>query len=316
MIPFMHFNFISYCVNLYDIFLQTVRGDNMKKEISKHVLSLLLFGSNGIFAGMLDRSSYDIVFVRTLLGTFLLLTIFLCTKGKFQFFHHKHSFLYLMLSGLSMGLSWMFLYEAFQQIGVCIATLGYYCGPMIVMLLSPFIFHEKLSRTKIGCFFLVLIGMFFLNAHAVTESHTGFGILCAIFSAIFYAIMVIFNKKSAKITGIESTIFQLFFACIIVACVVFLKKGFALPIKANEILPMCILGLSNTGFACYLYFTSLSKINVQTTAILGYLEPLSAIFFSVIFLNERLLPLQIVGAFFILGGAFFSELRNSKKEKS
>ncbi|MCT6923002.1 MAG: DMT family transporter [Metasolibacillus sp.] len=41
---------------------------------------------------------------------------------------------------------------------------------------------------------------------------------------------------------------------------------------------------------------------------LGYLEPLSALIFSVMILAERLSPLQIIGAVLILGGAAYGEL--------
>ena len=46
---------------------------------------------------------------------------------------------------------------------------------------------------------------------------------------------------------------------------------------------------------------------MQTVSICGYLEPLSAVLFSAIFLHETLLPLQIVGAVLILSGAVFGE---------
>lgn len=52
---------------------------------------------------------------------------------------------------------------------------------------------------------------------------------------------------------------------------------------------------------------------MQTVAILGYLEPLSAIVFSVIFLNEQMIDIQIIGAALIIGGALFGELSKMKK---
>jgi hypothetical protein len=48
-----------------------------------------------------------------------------------------------------MGASWMFLFEADAQIGVSIATLAYYCGPVIVMILSPFLFKEKMTAVRL-----------------------------------------------------------------------------------------------------------------------------------------------------------------------
>ena len=46
---------------------------------------------------------------------------------------------------------------------------------------------------------------------------------------------------------------------------------------------------------------------MQTVAICGYLEPLSAVLFSVAFLKEAMLPLQIVGTVLIIGGAMVTD---------
>ena len=51
---------------------------------------------------------------------------------------------------------------------------------------------------------------------------------------------------------------------------------------------------------------------MQTVAICGYLEPLSAVVFSVIFLKETMLPIQIIGAVLIIGGAMLGEYRKKQ----
>lgn len=51
---------------------------------------------------------------------------------------------------------------------------------------------------------------------------------------------------------------------------------------------------------------------MQTVAVCGYLEPLSAVLFSMVFLQETMLPAQIVGAVLILGGAIFGEFAKKK----
>ena len=68
-----------------------------------------------------------------------------------------------------------------------------------------------------------------------------------------------------------------------------------------------MLGLLNTGIGCYFYFSSIGKLPVQSVAVCGYLEPLSAVAFSVLLLHENLLPVQLIGAVLIIGGAVFSE---------
>lgn len=104
----------------------------MIKEYIKYIFALILFGSNGLVAGLITLNSYEIVFFRTLIGSLLLIIIFLFQKKKLTFYKHKKQFLFLTISGIAMGASWIFLYEAYQQIGVSLASLTYYCGPVIL----------------------------------------------------------------------------------------------------------------------------------------------------------------------------------------
>ncbi len=277
----------------------------------KYILALLLFGSNGIVASFINMSSYEIVLSRTLLGGLLLLAIFLLSKGKFTFYKKKKHFLYLAVSGIAMGTSWMLLYEAYARIGVSISSLLYYCGPVIVMVLSPLLFKEKLTVYKIIGFISVLCGVFLINGNALSGDGDTFGILCGVFSAVMYAFMVIFNKKATSITGLENSTLQLIISFLTVAVFVWMKQGFVMNIQTENILPLLILGFINTGIGCYFYFSSIGNLPVQSVAICGYLEPLSAVLLSVMILRETMLPMQIVGTVLILGGAIFGEcMRN------
>lgn len=280
----------------------------MKRAYTKYVIALLLFGSNGIVASFINMSSHEIVFFRTMLGSLLLLTIFIHGKEKFTFHEHKKQFLCLVVSGIAMGTSWMLLYEAYARIGVSIASLLYYCGPVIVMVLSPLIFKEKLTVYKIAGFLIVLCGVFFINGNALNENGDTLGLFCGLFSAVMYSLMVIFNKKAADISGLENAMFQLIVSFITVAVYTGFKQGLTVDISSVSICPVIILGLLNTGIGCYFYFSSIGKLPVQSVAVCGYLEPLSAVLLSCLLLKETMLPMQIAGAVLILSGAAFSEL--------
>lgn len=278
----------------------------MKRAYCKYITALLLFGLNGIVASHIDLSSHEIVLLRTFIGSMLLMGIYFLRKGKLTFYKHKKQFLFLCISGMAMGTSWMFLYEAYAQIGVSIASLLYYCGPVMVMAVSPVLFKEKLTIQKMIGFFAVLCGIFLVNGSAWSGNNL-FGIFCGMMSAVMYAFMVIFNKKAAEITGLENSMLQLLISFLTVAVFVGIRQGFALEIPKTSIIPILILGLLNTGIGCYFYFSSIGKLPVQTVAICGYLEPLSAVLFSVILLQEQMLLPQIMGAVLIIGGAVFAE---------
>ena len=283
----------------------------MNGEFIKYTAALLLFGSNGVVAASIALSSYEIVFLRTLIGSILLIGLFLILHGKLTVFNHMRQFAYLAVSGIAMGAGWMFLYEAYQQIGVSLSSLVYYCGPVIVMVLAPLLFREKLTRQKTAGFFAVLLGIILVNGQALFAGTISFGLFCGAMSAVMYAVMVIFTKKATHITGLENSIMQLFISFLTVAVFIGIFKGFAFEIAGEDILPILFLGAVNTGIGCYLYFSSIGRLDVQTVAICGYLEPLSAVVFSVLLLGEVLFPMQIFGAVLLLGGAVLGEMSGS-----
>lgn len=211
-----------------------------------------------------------------------------------------------------MGASWIFLYEAYEQIGVSIASLCYYCGPIIVMVLSPILFHERLTKGKIVSFIAVLSGIAMVNGQFLTTGSNIRGLACGIISAVMYALMVIFNKKAGRITGLENPLLQLVFSFLTVAIFTCFHHSLLIP-SDNDLLPIFILGIFNTGIGCYFYFTSINRLPIQTVAVCGYLEPLSAVIFAVVLLKETMNFSQIIGALFIIGGAvFFNSIPNTK----
>ncbi|MBR3894027.1 MAG: EamA family transporter [Clostridia bacterium] len=282
----------------------------MKASYLKYIFALLLFGSNGIVASLIHLSSYEIVLLRTLIGSLLLIAIFFIAREKLTFYKYKTQSIFLAVSGIAMGTSWIFLYEAYDEIGVSLASLAYYCGPVIVMILSPLLFREKLTKLKVCSFLVVLVGIFLVNGTAFENGVSVWGLACGLLSAICYSLMVMFNKKAKDITGLENSMLQLFMAFITVAIFVGIKQGYRMEIDTQSIIPILVLGLLNTGIGCYFYFSSIGKLPVQTVAICGYLEPLSAVLFSVIFLKETMLPIQIIGAVLIIGGAILGEIRH------
>ena len=106
----------------------------------------------------------------------------------------------------------------------------------------------------------------------------------------------------------ENSTLQLTISFLTVAVIVGARQGFTFGIAAENWPWILFLGLVNTGIGCYFYFSSIGALPVQTVAICGYLEPLSAVVFSVLLLNESMTLLQILGAALIIGGALLDSL--------
>ncbi len=76
-----------------------------KKALTKYLCALLLFGLNGIVASNIPLGSYEIVFLRTMIGSILLIALFLLGKNRFHLKGHGRDALLIALSGVAMGTS-------------------------------------------------------------------------------------------------------------------------------------------------------------------------------------------------------------------
>lgn len=214
-----------------------------------------------------------------------------------------------------MAADWLLLFEAYRQIGVSLSMLINYTGPVIVMALSPLLFHERVTWPKLAALILALTGVFLISSQTSVQDINTRGLLYAGFSAISYAAIVVCNKKATQIRGMENAALQMLFTLLTVTFFVSIRQGFSMAITGKKWVPILWLGAVNTGISCWLYFSSIGKLPVQTVAICSYLEPLFAIALSVIFLHESLRPLQIIGAALIIGGALFGECKQTEQVK-
>ena len=279
----------------------------MKTSYLKFIASLVLFGSNGIIAARITLPSDAIVLLRALIGSLALAVVFAATRKRCTRTRSRRDALYLAGSGAAMGASWIFLYEAYRLVGVGISSLAYYCAPVLVMAFSPLLFKERLTSTRIFGFCVVLVGALLVNAQALDGGESTTGMLCGWMSAVMHAAMVVFSKKADQVDGVESSMAQLAVSFLLVLAFMACRGELPFQVLPEEWGWVLVLGLVNTGLGCYLYFSSFGSLSAQTVAVLGYLEPLSAVVLASLVLQEALAPAQMVGAAFILGGAVFSE---------
>lgn len=287
----------------------------MSRASRKYLLSLLVFGSNGIIASQISLPSWQIVLLRTLLGGALLALIVLGAHKCPAFLDHPRDTAHLAASGAALGVGWIFLFEAYRLIGVGIASLSYYCGPVIVMALSPVLFHERLTPAKLLGFAAVICGVFLVVAQGQGASLSPWGLICGGMSAVMYAVMVICSKRASNaVAGIEASAIQLVasFAAVAVYALAVHGSEMAIPLTANWPAVLC-LGLANTGLGCHLYFSAMGQLPVQRVSVWGYLEPLSAVILSALVLGEALTPANVVGTALILGGAIFCEVAGKRR---
>ena len=282
------------------------------KNLILFVASMVIFGTNGLIVANISLGSAEIVLMRTFLGSLFLLAIVL-VKRSFSFADLKADLVPATMGGAALGLNWVLLFSAYRSAGVGLSTLTYYCGPIIVLALSPVLFREKLTWNKLLAIAAVAVGMFCITGDIEPGSDVQTGILFGGGAALLYASLIVANKRVKRLSGLNCAMYELIVAFFVVL-IYLLASNVKLPVipAAEDIVWVLAIGLVNTGLAYYLYFSSLQKLPGQTVALVCYIDPLTALLVSGAFLGEKLLGVQIAGAVLILGGACLGDLQFQK----
>lgn len=288
------------------------------KATAKMVLSMTVFGTIGIFVRFLPFPSGAVAFMRGVIGVLFLLTLKLVKKEPTDFSAVKKNLLPLLVSGGCIGINWILLFESYRHTSVSTATLCYYMSPIFVTLLSPAVLKEKLTVKKAVCVFTAFIGMTAVSGIFTANALPDFsGILFGLGAAGFYAAVILTNKKIKEISDTDRTVFQLASAAaVILPYTLICEKTTAEMITPTSVAIMLAVGIIHTGIAYTLYFGAVAALPAQTTAVLGYIDPVVALILSAIFLSEPLDLSGYVGAFLILGSAVFSEISLKKTDRS
>jgi len=275
------------------------------------IVSMASFGTLAPFVRQIAVSSGELALYRAILASLLIGGFLLLTKQKMDFRSLKKELFLLLFSGIAMGFNWILLFEAYKYTTVAIATLSYYFAPVIVTLVCPLLFHEKLTRKQIFCFVMSTLGLSLVTGimNLGSGGNDAIGIAFGLGAAVLYATVILLNKFIKGVTGIHRTLLQFLAAVAVLIPYVLLTSGVNL---GNLDLTgwgcLLIVGLVHTGITYCLYFNSLKELSGQEAAILSYIDPLMAVVIGVLVLQEPLSWQQLFGGALILGFTLLNEL--------
>ena len=290
----------------------------MERNYLKIITATLLFGSIGLFVRAIPLPSASIALVRAALGAAVLLAAALASRQTIRWREIGSRLGLLALSGAFIGFNWILLFEAYRYTTVSVATLAYYAAPVLVVLFAPLILKEPFSAPKMIGVLAAAAGTLLLTGSGEGAGSDPLrGILLGLGAAVLYAAVILTNKRITGLSGMERTFTQLVAAALVMVPYLLITRPAPTgPMTATGLLCLVTVGVLHTGFAYYLYFSAMGELPSQTTALLGYLDPVSALFFSALLLDERLTPPQMVGAVLILGGAVFGERYHKKRQRA
>lgn len=278
------------------------------RSVNKYITAMIFFGTISIFVKNISLPSGEIAFWRAIIAFFFLLLYLIVKKEKLAFSGIKKQLLKLFISGVAMGLNWIFLFEAYQYTTVAMATLCYYFAPVLVIIFSIFLFQEKLALRQGLCFLSASLGLILMIGFKASSKNTTLGILLGLSAAFFYALVILINKSITDVDGLIRTVLQFIAAILILFPYLLLTSGFKITtLSAIGLVNLFVIGILHTGIMYVFYFTALSNLKGSQIAILSYLDPLTAIFVSIFLLKENFTVVQLIGGAILLTSTLLSK---------
>lgn len=278
----------------------------MNDAIKGYILGAIAaasYGTNPLFAVPLLKAgidAYSVLFLRYMFAI-PILALIMIVRGR-GFGLRKGQVLPLVALGWAMAFSSFTLYISYAYLGTAIASTLLFIYPILVTVIMAVFFKERASMQTIGCIALATCGIAMLYKGDDEGTLSTAGLLLVFLSALTYAVyMVAVNSNKIKeIPTLKLTLYVITFGLFLFA---FRFDVHSINILCSDFrLWMYAFALALFPTAVSLLCTSISiqKIGSTPVAVLGALEPVTAVLFAVTVFDEQLTTRLLVGIVMII----------------
>ena len=273
------------------------------KGFTYGALAAASYGLNPLFALPLYGAGMKVDSVLFYRYFFAIVMLGILMKVKKQSFALKKTdILPLAVMGLLFSFSSLFLFESYNYMDAGIASTILFVYPVMVAIIMAIFFHEKVSFITMFSIALAFTGISLLYEGGDGRTLNLLGVLFVILSSLTYAIYIVgVNRSTLKNL---STTKLTFYAILFGLSVYIVRLNFLTDL---QVIPTAwlwgdVLALAILPTAVSLVCTALAihYIGSTPTAILGALEPVTALFFGVLLFHEKLTPRLMVGILMII----------------
>lgn len=253
-----------------------------------------------------------ILFYRFLIAALFLLLYLFYTKESLKITQKELGVLASL--GVFYALSSEFLFLGYDYTTPGIASTILFTYPVIVVTILAVFFKEKITKTVGFSLFVTLFGVFVLSLKNTSLAINFFGLFICLLGALSYAVyIIIVNKSQVKASGIKLTFYSLLFSSVFYLIkATFLGNSVLLP-NLEILLDISVFSLITTVISVTTLVYAIKYIGSTPTSIIGALEPVVAVFISVVFFYEKLTFTLGLGVILILIGVSISIISDGIK---
>lgn len=283
------------------------------KATLRYLIAVIIYGTIGFFLHYVNASSEFVVLCRGTIGSLFIGLVMIVSKNLPDLKAIKKNIIPIALSGIALGLNWVFLFEGYRY-GVAVASLCNYIAPIIVVIISSLFLKERLTKVQIVCVVSAFIGIILISGILDESSNVDYRcVVYGLLAAIGFVVLVLCNKKIKGIKPLDKTIAQLAISALTVLPYVIINDSFPKSLDLRSELILLCLGIVHTGIAYIFYFNSIDVLPTSKVAIFGYIEPVLSVLTGALIFDEKLSIFGVLGAFMILVSALINELLDKRK---
>ena len=268
------------------------------------VLSAVCYGTNPFGALPLYEEGVNTATVlahRFGLAVVLLAVVMLIKREDFKVTRGEFKVLFSL--GILFAASSITYYQSFHFMDAGIASTILFVYPVMVAVIMALFFKERVTAMTVVAIALSLVGIGRLYTGGTGASISVVGIFLCVLSSLAYAVyIVVVNQSSIKMSSFKVT-----FYAMLVCEITLVLYSFTSPELYLHALPSprawafaCWLSIVPTILSLVFMTVAVHAVGATPTAILGALEPLTAVTIGVLVFGETLTPRLIVGILFIL----------------
>lgn len=271
---------------------------NTFKGYSLGVIAAASYGLNPLFALPLLNAGVDafsVLFLRYFFAV-PMLAVMMIARGR-GFGLRRGQVVPLAILGILMAFSSLTLYVSYTYIGAAIASTLLFVYPILVTIIMAAVYHERVGLMTVLCILLATTGIGLLYRGDDGVVLDPYGLLLVFLSALSYAIyLVAINRGQMKdIPTLKLTLYVIAFGLLLFAFR-FRLETFTI-LSANPWLWLSAFSMALFPTAVSLICTSaaIHKIGSTPVAILGAMEPVTAVAIAILIFNEVLTVRLAIG---------------------
>lgn len=268
------------------------------------LLAIFLWSSLGVIVKLSGVAVHVLIFYSVIVSL-IVQGIILSRKNYRKEFPGLKALKYPLILGAASLINTFSYFLAFKHTTIANAVLTHYTAPVIVAFLAPLFLRERVTRPIIISIIIASAGLWImLNGFSFNEGDA-LGITAGIASGFAYAAVIILIRVY---TQSFNPVVLAFFSNSVIAI---LLAPFVREFPVNALWSFLVMGIVHSTIAPILYFKGLRYFSAGRTAVLGYIEPVIAIIFGIIFLSELPGKGSIIGGLLIIFSGYLT-LREGK----